>query len=336
MTRLFTRRGFALADAFMLITVVFCALALLMVAGQRTRRLSSLGESMGNLRQFGSGLEAYAADSAGLIYSYSWRAGVVTPSTFPDLRGPFPDALSAAAAQAVDILRRRGHRPDMPVIQGWIPHIKFWHLVLSDYLGSNLPMKAAVSPEDQPLSLWASDPAGFDRGQYPPQPSPGTGSQRWPYSSSYEMGPAFYSSDFASGSEGTISQSTTHNTFVTGAGAVLGGRRLSEVVHPSQKAFVWDSAQRHFGTRVIFFAFHEARVPVCFTDGSVRVRPTASANRGFNPTNPRVMLPTTFTYQPTAWEAPLPSSGTSVQGVYRYTRNGLGGRDFDGDEVPVP
>lgn len=336
MKRLSAARGFAIPDLLMLLVIATVVAALLRVGGERSKRLANLGESMANLKQFGSGLGSYAADHADGIFSFSYRGGLATPSTYPDLRGPFPDDLSAGAAQAVDIIRRRAGRTDMPVVSAWIAQVKYSHLVLADYLAASLPLRWAVSPEDKVLLQWSQDPAGFDQNQYPPQPAPGNGNQRWPYSSSYEIGPAFYSPDYAVGIAGTVSQGSTHNTFMIAGGTVLGTRRTTQIANPSQKAFMWDSAQRHLGNRVIFFASNEARVPICFADGGVRVRSTATANRGFNPASPQSLSPTTMSYQPLAWEPPLPSSSSSVQGVYRWTRNGLGGRDFDGDEVSVP
>ena len=56
--------------------------------------------------------------------------------TYPDLAGPPADQTSAAAMQAVDLLRRHG-RPDMPVMSGWLPLALYsstcrWR---EDYLG---------------------------------------------------------------------------------------------------------------------------------------------------------------------------------------------------------
>ncbi|MBS0197590.1 MAG: hypothetical protein JSR77_12620 [Planctomycetes bacterium] len=329
------RRAFALPDLLAVTLVLAAVAALLLPAASRTRRLSSLGESMTNLRQYGCSLGSYASDNVDRIFSFSWQAGVVNPTTYADLRGPFGDDLSAASAQAVDIMRRRANRADIPLISSWIPHIKFSHLVLADYYAAALPLRWSISPEDERLQAWANDPAAFDRGQLTPQPTPGPGTQRWPYSSTYEIGPAFYSPDYVVGAVGTVTQATTHSTYQILGGTLLGRRRTAEIAYSSQKAFAWDPYQRHLGPRIAYFMYPEARVPICFADGSVAVRATSSANRGFNPSNPQALFPTTLTYQPLSWEPPA-LGGTNLTGMYRWTRPGLLGRDFDGDEIATP
>src|SRR5262249_13309610 len=144
------------------------------------------------------------------------------------------DDLSAAGSQAIYILRVRAHRPDMPMLSNWIPHLSFTHLVLPDYLGSELPCRFAVSPEDRYRLLWAGDPAGFDQGRYMPSPWTGAPEQKiWPYSSSYEIGPAFFAQDSASPIG--LSQAGVHNqSYWTGSNGTLGLRRIDEVAYPSQ------------------------------------------------------------------------------------------------------
>lgn len=328
-----SRRAYALVDLVMLLVIVTAAAALLVLTTSRTRKLSSLGESLGNLRQFTTGMTSYAADNADAVYSYTWRAGVAYPSQYPDLRGPHSDDLTAAASQAVDILRRRADRPDLPRPSGWFPHPLYSHLVLADYLGVALPMRFAISPEDSQRLAWANDPAGFQQGRYQPQPS---GSEmRWPYSSSYEMGAAFYSENWAVNPNSYITNSTSHSTWlITGSPFVI--RRTAQVAFPSQKAFMWDSVQRHFGSRQVYFMYPEARIPIVFADGSARVRASQTANLGFDPSRYSAAFPLTLQYQPQAWEPQVPAgAGSSVTARYRFTRAGLLGRDFDGDEVPA-
>lgn len=328
------RSGFALLDLLVLLAMAAVVVALVSVMGTRSRRLGQLGESMANLKFYAAGTQSYGADYAERFWSFSWRPNNIPLDADPDLRANgLSSDLSAAASQAIQILRRRAGRTDIPVITAWIPHILYSHLVLAEHMNAELPARFAVSPGDRNRLLWANDPAGFDRGIYQPMPdSPGTPTaKRWPYSSSYELGPAFSAPDSGTNA---ITQSNMSNTYVvTGAPNVMGNRLLSEVVFPSQKAMVWEQYSRYHAPRAAFFMYLEARCPILFVDGSVRPRLTQQGNRGWNPQSPTSTFPISMTHTTMAWESGASLPSTSVQGNYRYTRQGLRGRDFDGPEV---
>ena len=338
------RRGFALSELVAIVAVFMAAGALLVISGSRSGRLASLSESISNLKRFGEGHLSYAADYQDLLFSFSWRGNRIGPSTFPDLIAQAQaGGMSAHSAQAVDIIRRRANRPTFPQIDGWIPTVSFTHLVLADYNAEALPAIWMNSPEDKNRLLWAADPLGFEVGMY--VPAPATLSSRWPYSSSYERAVFASTHDYFSPTQGVITQGQFHNYFQVVAApggtteSALADRRLSEVTYPAHKALMWDSAQRHHGTRDQYFMYPDSRVPVLFGDGAVRVRASNNANRGVDPINPRQTFSVIATYQPDGWEPPIQRAGFFSENLYvryRYTRNGLGGRDFDADEVPVP
>ena len=328
------RAGFALVEVASAALAVVVVLALLTVSAHKSRRLASISETFANLRCYGSGTQSYAADNSDRIWSYSWFANQAMPTQYADLRTA-GDPLTAAANQAVDIIRRRSGRSTFPTSAGWLPHLLYSHLVLVDYLGSELPARWAVSPADQVRQCWANDPVAFESGACTPAPASRAG--RWAYSSSYEMGPAWFSNDYAVGSVSAISQGSSHNIWSIPGTAVLGGRRLMEVAYPSRKAMVWDSVQRHFGAAQPYFMMTDARIPILFGDGSTQIRTTAAANRGVDPMSPRSVAPITVVYSPDTWEPPVPTGDfASNFGGYRFTRAGLGGIDFDGDEITVP
>lgn len=113
---------------------------------------------------------------------------------------------------------------------------------------------------------------------------------------------------------------------------------MTEVGFPSRKAMVWDTHQRHFGSRTAYFMMPEARVPILFADGTVQVRVTAAANRGFQAASPTSPFFSYVIYEPspTNFEPPIPTGNRADNPAgMRFTRSGLGGIDFDGDEVPV-
>ena len=83
--------------------------------------------------------------------------------------------------------------------------------------------------------------------------------------------------------------------------------------------------------------YPEARIPILFADASVTVRSTSRANFGFNPNVPMSVSPTRVNYGPDlAWETPTAIGGSNelVNGMFRWTRSGLRGRDFAGPEIP--
>lgn len=325
-----------ISELAVLLVLSIVIVSIFAVIARRESSLSSLGGSQDNLRWFGATTGSYANDNMDRYWSFTWRGDVTNDTPYPDLRGPTGNDLQAAANQAVHILRSRGGRLDIPVITGWIPHLFYSHLVLADYANMELPLRQAVSPGDRSRILWSGDPQGFDQCRFTPSPPCGDStSKRWPYSSSYEYGPVFYSSD--SGAT-AISQATGHNQyFVPGGPGVLVARTVPQTRHPSQKAMMWDTYQWYHGTRIAYFPYAEARVPVLRADGSVQVHSGAQVNLGWQPTNPTVPFPTSMTYSPNAWDPPVPAGSTvSVPGRMRWTRQGQAGRDVDGLEVANP
>ena len=88
--------------------------------------------------------------------------------------------------------------------------------------------------------------------------------------------------------------------------------------------------------RNLFYAYPAARQPLLFWDGSVSVRRTGDANKGFDPTKPMTLAYTKFHYKPDlAWESPTLTGFPSVQvtGYYKWTRCGLHSVDYGGAEA---
>lgn len=328
-------RGYVMGELVIAGGVVLLACVILCVASSDHRRRARLGGSIENLRQFATSSSAYSADSADRVPTFSWRAGVNY-----GFGGVAATDIMAAGNQAIDIIRRRGSRPELQPIQSWIPHLLYNHLVLIDYLGQDLPARWSVSPGDTTRVAWQRDPRNIGALPVTSRPSSvgdGTLAARWAYSSSYEMAPAWFSPDEAVGSVQTISQSSTHNTYIIPTSFPLGTRVMSEVLYPSHKAMVYETVQRFFGARQAYFAYEEARVPVLMADGSVGVRGTESCNRGFQPNTPTSQSPTTFSYTPDLGFEPATLSGQSqdmVVGHMRWTKRGLRGRDFGAAQVP--
>ena len=340
------RRAFVQVEAVTLLAVVLAAVVLLTLASAEHRRRSHLAGSTANLQKYAAGITAFASDNEDRIVSYSWRRGqeyVVDGFRF---RAATTD-IQAAANQAIAILRTRTGRTDfVPIV--WFPHLAFNHLALIDYLDEPLPAEFVVSPADQNRIAWqraVRDEPPSERGaayfRLTNRPSgDGAAGSRHIYSSSYEFGPAFYAPDarvYSPHNRGTIAQGAFHTWYVSNTNDIpLGHRRLSEVAFPSHKAMVYETHPGDSGSGRTFFAFPQARPLVLHADGSASVRSMKHANPGFQPNSPQDPAPTQMTYRPDpAWEPPSPSGAEElVNGMIRWTRSGLRGRDFNGPEVP--
>lgn len=325
------RRAFAVADLTVLIALGLVVLALISVMLPQQRRAAQLFESMGQMKELHTGYTTYALDNADFVATFTWRAQTTYNSQWADLRFG-SDELSAAGNQATDLIRRR-FNASYPITPNWVPHILYSFLVLSDHLNTPVPWRVLASPADTQLLLWQSDPTQWAQFGLP--------AQRWCFSSSYELGTAFWAKDVTTGNNGGVAPASTHNTYMVLQSSApvtnpaLGTRRLSEVVYPAQKAMIYDRYQRHFGSRVAFFGYAEAKVPIMAADGAAQVRTTELTNRGFNPQNPTALVPVSYSYSPQAYEPPAPpNTGANVFGYYRWTRSGLRGIDFEGAEVP--
>lgn len=328
------RRGFARAElaAVVLIGAVIVAMAL--VASSAPRRSARLADDLAKLKRFGEATGAYGADFNDLFWHFSWTPGDC-PSQYADLQHA-STGLEASANQTIDILRRRAGREDIARISSWVPNISYSHLVLAEYLDDVLPDFGGISSEDKQLMTWAADPKGFDQRKYcPPCPSvAGTNAGKpYPYRSSFQVPPSLWTTP-PSGSE-AMAQGSTHNTFYVPWGVETGGHALSEIAHPSEKVVMHDQFARHFGPRVAYHAYPEARVAMLMGDGAAGVRMTQDGNKGWNPSSPTSFWPTTYEYRPQAWEPPTMSGreGDYVEGYYRWTRSAIAGRDFGGPEI---
>jgi len=334
-------RGFTLPEAVAVVVVVAAAAGVVLLRGAEGRSSGSQAESLSNLRQYASANASYGADYQDRFFGFSWRQTAPVNTQYDDLRaraaiGP----LEACAAQATDILRRRTGDDAFPLPQSWIPNVRFSHLVLADYLETAALLPFAVSPGDRPLRSWAENVEGFREGQFPPQPSPTDPSNaRYPYGSSYEMPPAVFSPDALTATTGVVTDGSAHNIFQTippSSGPMLmGGRRVTEVQFPANKVFLYDTAQWQGAKAAVYFMYDHARVPVLMMDGAAGTRVTGHANAGFNPSSPASAFGVQTNYQPMGWEPPV-VGGTVVRARYRFTRWGLRGRDFDGQEVTGP
>jgi hypothetical protein len=313
-------RGFAFVELIIVGVVLAVVASLVAVGGRQNRLAGGLTGSMANLKRFGEVTGNYAADCEDRFWTFSWRAGD-SFSQYNDLNNAGSD-FQAGANQAVDIFRRR-FDPDFERINNWLAHILYSSLPLVDYLDEPLPAEWFASPGDRRLLEIQSDPYSLGR----------WAEVRWAFGSSYALPTAFISPD----EYPTIFQSGSYNSYWVPPEMELGGRTVTDVTFPSNKAHLSETASWFCGPQPAWYLETEARVPVLTVDGSVAVRRTADANAAWNPDDPS-RDDYIIRYNPPSrnwWEPrPLDSRGYSdVSGKYRWTRHGLAGVDFDGERV---
>jgi hypothetical protein len=331
--RPFRRRGFTLIDTAVTVGVAGVIAALAAVGLERSRQAQNEALCAAKLGAIGAGSASFAMSSNDLMAGFTWEQGGAS-SQFPDLNTlQSQSQLGAHAAQAIDILRRRG-RPDIPA-GVFFAEINFWSLVLADFEGRSLSDAFNVCPTHDILNKWRRHPAAFDAGVFGVrQPAPGPATRRWPYSSSYRLtGAAFDRNQtvFTSVAPSRrVSFGTSHASFAVPAAASLGPSTMATVATPSLKVHAMDSHGRHMAGAALYFAYPDSRQPVLFFDGSVAGVVSGESVAPWHPANPNSGVPQNHLYTPAAWEPPT-QSGAASQSLpdrLQWTRNGLHGRDF--------
>ncbi len=323
--------AFSLIELLVVIAIIALLMTLILPALSAARRAARTGICSSNLHQLSIAFAGYGSDFKDALASYTWRAGDAL-SEWSELNGA-PTASLAAANQAVDIIRRRADRPSFPEGKaGWIPHPLFTHLVLADYLGDILPNPIIACPEDSSLLSW-------QRTVDAPQPKPANLSDDavriFPFLSSYKVTESAYSLDQSGGSITTVHPHPVSHDQVNVGNGPLGRRRLPEVSFPSQKVILFGKYGWH-DRQPQYYAYANVRQPLLFFDSSVSSRRTGDANLGFDPNNPGLERAVSFYYTPNVSFEPPTQSGRPqerVTGYYRWTRSGLKGVDYSGEEV---
>jgi hypothetical protein len=338
------RRGFSMVECAAVVLVLSMIGMTMGPTLKQVRGQMRGAGSSANLMSIGQGAAAYGFFNQGNLFSYSWRAGETY--VMPDGRHRTETTdTSAAVRQNQEILMRLTGRVSgaskIRADVSRIPHKRFNHLVLVDFLNDPVDSAKYIDPADANQLYWTANPlayleegSGFPYADGQPAdagydtdanwPVPGV-VQRWAFSSSYQVVP-----DAWNGPVGNRFLPIASTPYIfTGSNSVpLGRRTIDEVAFPSQKVWMFEEFDREQVGNP-YFGYNHARSEKLMFDGSVNGWASGDANPSIVPEFG--LQPWKQTYVPLdTFPVPLGGLGdpTLLSQRYRWTFRGLAGVDY--------
>ena len=339
------RPGFTLFELSVLAMLVGLGAGVALPAIERARDTARRTVDLSNLRQITMASVAYGMDHEDAIATYSWHAGMpvpqlATPEASKLLAAAQHDG-QAAAAQAIDIIARRGGWTGIGFDPQWEPHLQHTALVLSDYLASRLPESIVVATGDETLAEMQGQLREMEGGPLPMPPgAPDTPASRMvAFGSSFQFVPAI--ADPAQSqwpidrrtSAAVVQHPDRHLDLVITPDARLRVQRMSQVVFPSAKVLVHVDADYYSGRVPLHWSHPQAKLTVAMFDGAALEVETIDINPGWDPARPGEQNATTLLQvTPEPWERFEPIAAPTA-GRMRWTRGGIRGIDLGGPEI---
>ncbi len=339
-------RAFALVEVLVVVCLATVLLAVCLPMIREQRRQASIRGDVSRLRLIGQASAMYADDFADRLFTFSWRQGEVpvTPNTelaaacaaLPGNSGN--DDVLAAKLQQLDLVTRlsdfRLIQPTLDQVPvGHLPHLIHSHLVLAYYMGETMPSEAFISYGDAARNDWVESTVDYLQDPVGATYRPPTSSTdfrdlwRWPFSSSFMLGPSHFATDSAPPQ--TVRRISNHRSWqIPQEPGLIGRRTMTEVAHPSAKVMMFDEYDRYTGSSGQYFGLENSRPIVSFYDGHAQRVLTYNANLGFNPNQPKSSALATYAYIPIKWWDPFGSQRTLTVAFFDQTRDGLQGVDY--------